>query len=158
MAPPSGGGDVLDLDVTAGSGCRRSRGAPHLRWAEPLDVSFPGLPVGDRCAPLIATRPSRAGARRYDPRMPHVMTVRGPVDPSELGFTLPHEHTQIHLWQIEGRWDYWELTRDEPRDPRGARARTGTRAGPPSSTSRSPASDATRAGSSAWPSRAGSTS
>ena len=46
--------------------------------------------------------------------MPHVMTVRGPVDPSELGFTLPHEHTQIHLWQIEGRWDYWELTRDEP--------------------------------------------
>ena len=42
------------------------------------------------------------------------MTVRGPVDPSELGFTLPHEHTQIHLWQIEGRWDYWELTRDEP--------------------------------------------
>jgi predicted metal-dependent phosphotriesterase family hydrolase len=42
------------------------------------------------------------------------MTVRGPIDPSELGYTLPHEHTQIHLWQIEGRWDYWELTRDEP--------------------------------------------
>jgi predicted metal-dependent phosphotriesterase family hydrolase len=46
--------------------------------------------------------------------MPHVMTVRGAIDPSQLGFTLPHEHTQIHLWQIEGRWDYWELTRDEP--------------------------------------------
>jgi phosphotriesterase-related protein len=46
--------------------------------------------------------------------MPHVMTVRGPVDPSELGFTLPHEHTQISLWHIQNRWDYWELTRDEP--------------------------------------------
>ena len=46
--------------------------------------------------------------------MAHVMTVRGPIDPHELGFTLPHEHTQIHLWQIPSRWDYWELTRDEP--------------------------------------------
>ncbi|MHB8960406.1 MAG: phosphotriesterase family protein, partial [Candidatus Limnocylindrales bacterium] len=46
--------------------------------------------------------------------MPHVMTVLGPVDPSALGFTLPHEHTQIALWQIPGRYDYWELTRDEP--------------------------------------------
>jgi phosphotriesterase-related protein len=46
--------------------------------------------------------------------MPHVMTVLGPVDPSVLGFTLPHEHTQIALWQISGRYDYWELTRDEP--------------------------------------------
>ena len=46
--------------------------------------------------------------------MPHVMTVLGPVDPSVLAFTLPHEHTQIALWQIPGRYDYWELTRDEP--------------------------------------------
>lgn len=46
--------------------------------------------------------------------MSHVMTVLGPVDPSTLGFTLPHEHTQIALWQIPGRYDYWELTRDEP--------------------------------------------
>jgi predicted metal-dependent phosphotriesterase family hydrolase len=46
--------------------------------------------------------------------MPHVMTVRGPVDPESLGFTLPHEHTQVALWQVAGRWDYWELTRDEP--------------------------------------------
>jgi predicted metal-dependent phosphotriesterase family hydrolase len=46
--------------------------------------------------------------------MPHAMTVRGPIDAGELGFTLPHEHTQIHLWQIPDRWDYWELTRDEP--------------------------------------------
>lgn len=46
--------------------------------------------------------------------MPHVMTVLGPVEPSALGFTLPHEHTQISLWHIQDRWDYWELTRDEP--------------------------------------------
>ncbi|MEP6639593.1 MAG: phosphotriesterase-related protein [Chloroflexota bacterium] len=46
--------------------------------------------------------------------MAHVQTVLGPVEPSSLGFTLPHEHTQIALWHIEGRWDYWQLTRDEP--------------------------------------------
>lgn len=46
--------------------------------------------------------------------MPHVMTVLGPVDPSALGFTLPHEHTQCALWHIQDRWDYWELTADEP--------------------------------------------
>ena len=46
--------------------------------------------------------------------MPHAMTVLGPVEPSSLGFTLPHEHTQIALWHVPGRWDYWELTRDEP--------------------------------------------
>ncbi len=46
--------------------------------------------------------------------MPHVQTVLGPVDPDQLGFTLPHEHTQIALWHIPDRWDYWQLTRDEP--------------------------------------------
>jgi phosphotriesterase-related protein len=46
--------------------------------------------------------------------MPHVQTVLGPVDPGDLGFTLPHEHTQIALWHIPARWDYWQLTRDEP--------------------------------------------
>lgn len=44
--------------------------------------------------------------------MAHVQTVLGPIDPSELGFTLPHEHTQISLWHIQNRWDYWQLTRD----------------------------------------------
>jgi predicted metal-dependent phosphotriesterase family hydrolase len=44
---------------------------------------------------------------------PHVQTVRGPIAPGELGVTLPHEHTAISLWQIPGRWDYWELRRDE---------------------------------------------
>ena len=46
--------------------------------------------------------------------MAHVQTVLGPIDPAALGFTLPHEHTQIALWHIDGRWDYWQLTRDEP--------------------------------------------
>jgi phosphotriesterase-related protein len=46
--------------------------------------------------------------------MAHVQTVRGPIDPTAIGFTLPHEHTAIALWQIPNRWDYWELTRDEP--------------------------------------------
>jgi phosphotriesterase-related protein len=46
--------------------------------------------------------------------MAHIQTVLGPIEPSVLGFTLPHEHTQITLWHIEGRWDYWQLTRDEP--------------------------------------------
>ena len=44
----------------------------------------------------------------------HVQTVRGPIDPGGLGFTLPHEHTAIALWHIPNRWDYWELRRDEP--------------------------------------------
>jgi phosphotriesterase-related protein len=46
--------------------------------------------------------------------MAHVQTVLGPIDPAELGFTLPHEHTQIALWHVPDRWDYWQLTRDEP--------------------------------------------
>jgi len=46
--------------------------------------------------------------------MPHVQTVLGPLEPSALGVTLPHEHTQIALWHIPDRWDYWQLTRDEP--------------------------------------------
>ncbi len=46
--------------------------------------------------------------------MAHVETVLGPIDPSELGFTLPHEHTQTALWHVPNRWDYWQLTRDEP--------------------------------------------
>ena len=44
---------------------------------------------------------------------PRVMTVSGPIPPDRIGFTLPHEHTSIHLWQIADRWDYWELTPDE---------------------------------------------
>ena len=46
--------------------------------------------------------------------MAHIQTVLGPIDPTDLGFTLPHEHTQIALWHVPDRWDYWQLTRDEP--------------------------------------------
>ena len=46
--------------------------------------------------------------------MAHVQTVLGPIPPDSLGFTLPHEHTQISLWHVQARWDYWQLTRDEP--------------------------------------------
>jgi predicted metal-dependent phosphotriesterase family hydrolase len=46
--------------------------------------------------------------------MAHIQTVLGPIEPQALGFTLPHEHTQIALWHIPDRWDYWQLTRDEP--------------------------------------------
>jgi predicted metal-dependent phosphotriesterase family hydrolase len=45
---------------------------------------------------------------------PHVETVLGPIDPADLGWVLPHEHTAIALWHIANRWDYWELRRDEP--------------------------------------------
>jgi len=43
----------------------------------------------------------------------YVQTVLGRIDPSDLGVTLPHEHTQCALWHVENRWDYWQLTRDE---------------------------------------------
>jgi predicted metal-dependent phosphotriesterase family hydrolase len=44
---------------------------------------------------------------------PRVMSVSGPIPPERIGFTLPHEHTHIQLWHIEGRWDYWELSPDD---------------------------------------------
>ena len=44
----------------------------------------------------------------------HVQTVNGRIDPADLGWILPHEHTAIALWHIPARWDYWELRRDEP--------------------------------------------
>jgi predicted metal-dependent phosphotriesterase family hydrolase len=45
--------------------------------------------------------------------MAFVRTVTGDVASERLGFTLPHEHTQCHLWRIPERFDYWELTPDE---------------------------------------------
>jgi phosphotriesterase-related protein len=41
-----------------------------------------------------------------------IVTVAGDVDPTDVGWTLPHEHTAISLWHVSGRWDYWELTRN----------------------------------------------
>ena len=46
--------------------------------------------------------------------MAYVQTVLGRIDPSDLGVTLPHEHTQCALWHVENRWDYFQLARDEP--------------------------------------------
>jgi phosphotriesterase-related protein len=48
------------------------------------------------------------------PAAGRAQTVLGPIDPAELGWVLPHEHTAIALWHIPNRWDYWELRRDEP--------------------------------------------
>lgn len=52
------------------------------------------------------------------------------MTPADLGFTLPHEHTKVSLWHIEGRWDYWELIGEEPRilEELGAYATAGGRA------------------------------
>ena len=44
-----------------------------------------------------------------------IQTVRGAISGADLGFTLPHEHTKVSLWEIQGRWDYWELIGEEPR-------------------------------------------
>ena len=79
------------------------------------------------------------------------MTVQGPVDPSTLGFILPHEHTQCTLWHIQDRWDYWELTPDEPVILQELRLFKEA-GGPPSRTSRCPGSAATPPGSSGSPS------
>jgi predicted metal-dependent phosphotriesterase family hydrolase len=42
-----------------------------------------------------------------------IQTVLGRVPAGAVGFTLPHEHTRCVLWQIEARWDYWQLTGEE---------------------------------------------
>jgi len=57
---------------------------------------------------------NRAGAGGSGTERGRVQTVLGPVEPAELGWVLPHEHTAIALWHVPDRWDYWELRRDEP--------------------------------------------
>ena len=67
------------------------------------------------CSPTAARRRSRlvsrpGDGRRSDPTgrsrdpdnpgMAQVQTVLGRIDPAELGWTLPHEHTAIALWHI----------------------------------------------------------
>jgi predicted metal-dependent phosphotriesterase family hydrolase len=44
---------------------------------------------------------------------PAVMSVLGPLDPSSLGFTLPHEHLYHDLGRIPQRFDYPLLTEDD---------------------------------------------
>ena len=43
----------------------------------------------------------------------YVMTVRGPVSPEAIGFTLPHEHIYIQLSEIHARFDYPFLLDDD---------------------------------------------
>jgi predicted metal-dependent phosphotriesterase family hydrolase len=35
-----------------------------------------------------------------------IQTVRGPIQPDQLGVTLPHEHLYDQIWEIPGRNDY----------------------------------------------------
>jgi predicted metal-dependent phosphotriesterase family hydrolase len=42
-----------------------------------------------------------------------VRTTAGDVPADQLGFTLPHEHTYISLWEIPGRFDYSGQVDDE---------------------------------------------
>jgi phosphotriesterase-related protein len=59
-------------------------------------------------------RPTAVTRQADNPPMaPFVQTVLGRIDPTALGFTLPHEHTRCVLWQIPARWDYWELTGED---------------------------------------------
>lgn len=43
----------------------------------------------------------------------HVHTVRGPIEPDQLGVTLMHEHTFCDLWEWGGRQDYNAIVDDE---------------------------------------------
>ncbi|MBM4409128.1 MAG: hypothetical protein FJ038_11170 [Chloroflexi bacterium] len=43
----------------------------------------------------------------------HVMTVRGPVAPEQIGFTLPHEHLYVRFWEIDARYDSPHLLDDD---------------------------------------------
>jgi phosphotriesterase-related protein len=63
-------------------------------------------------APTDASAPTAEPAPYGTVPAPFVRTVLGDVPAGALGFTLPHEHTQCTLWEIQGRWDYWELTKD----------------------------------------------
>ena len=55
--------------------------------------------------------------------MAHAQTVRGPIDPSELGFTLPHEHTQIAPVAHRGPLGLLGAHPRRAGDPRGAAPR-----------------------------------
>jgi phosphotriesterase-related protein len=42
-----------------------------------------------------------------------IQTVGGPIQPDQLGVTLPHEHLYIQFWEIPGRNDYAGQLEDE---------------------------------------------
>ena len=58
--------------------------------------------------PLEARAPAPAGPPRSD-----VMTVTGPIDASQIGFTLPHEHTYCQLWMAHHRFDFPNQLEDD---------------------------------------------
>lgn len=45
--------------------------------------------------------------------MKHVHTVTGPVDPTTLGFTLPHEHMHLEMWNADGEGFVGQLDDDD---------------------------------------------
>ena len=98
-------------------------------------------------APRLFVRIARSSGG-YDRRMStHVQTVLGSGSiPGSSAFTLPHEHTQCHLWQIPERFDYWELTPDEDLVVGRSWDASGPRADAPSSMSRCRGSAATPPG------------
>ncbi len=107
--------DGLTIEAIEDGACLPPRGRGEAGPGDP-GVALRGS--GRRAAG--AARSDGAAALRLAQGEPgvvtdaHVQTVRGPIDPGSLGFTLPHEHTAIALWHIPNRWDYWELRRDEP--------------------------------------------
>jgi phosphotriesterase-related protein len=43
----------------------------------------------------------------------HIETVTGPVDPGEIGFTLPAEHFYIQQWEVAGHAGNYQLEDDD---------------------------------------------
>ena len=73
VAPACGRGGLRAARRDRGLRAAAAGGTPHLRWAEPLDVSFPGLPASivrtaDRAAPIPRRGPAlrSADAARHD--------------------------------------------------------------------------------------------
>ncbi|MGO4681451.1 phosphotriesterase family protein [Microbacterium sp. 2MCAF23] len=48
---------------------------------------------------------SAAGGRDLARLTGKIMTVRGPLEPSELGITLSHDHILVDLWDFDNRYD-----------------------------------------------------
>src|SRR3954468_21584658 len=95
-----------DRDAVICSGRRGARAHPARRR--------PAVRIGPRGPRCLVTGAGPPGASSSGSSRGRVQTVLGPIDPGELGWVLPHEHTAIALWHIANRWDYWELRRDEP--------------------------------------------
>ena len=51
--------------------------------------------------------------------MSHIQTVTGPVDPGDLGFTLPHEHIHLEMWNSDGEGSVSQIDDDDVLAARG---------------------------------------